>query len=148
MNTRERTWEIVEAARHGDVASRAFDIGILSLIFVNVIAVIIGSVQSVQDRWSEILEGLETVSVFVFTAEYIARLWSCTAESRYRGPIRGRVRLAFRAMMIVDLLAILPAVPRYRPAISSSSASSSNSSCSQGRAILFVTESHQAGVRG
>jgi len=108
MNTRERTWEIVEVAKRGDTASRAFDTTILTLIFLNVIAVIIGSVQSIQTRWGKSLDLFETVSVIVFTLEYITRLWSCTVDSRFSGRIRGRVRHVFRVVSIIDLLAILP----------------------------------------
>lgn len=108
MNIRKRTWEIVEAANVGDSASRIFDIAILALIFLNVIAVIIGSVQSVQERWGAFLNVFEIVSVLVFTVEYVARLWSCTANPQFTGHIRGRMRLALRAMSIIDLLAILP----------------------------------------
>jgi len=108
VSIRTRTWEIVEAAKPGDKASRVFDIFILSLIFLNVAAVIVGSVHSVQERWAAFLNVFETVSVVIFTAEYIARLWSCTADPRFGGRIRGRLRLAVKAMLIIDLLAILP----------------------------------------
>jgi len=108
MNIRKRTWEIVEVAKRGDTASRAFDITILTMIFLNVIAVIIGSVPSIQMRWGRALNLFEIVSVIVFTLEYILRLWACTADSRFSGPIRGRVRQAFRVVSIIDLLAILP----------------------------------------
>ncbi len=108
MNIRRRTWEIVEAAQDGDKASRVFDIAILALIFLNVIAVIIGSVQSVQARWGAFLNVFETVSVIVFTMEYLARLWSCTTDAGLSGRFRDRVRLSLRAMSIIDLLAILP----------------------------------------
>ncbi len=108
MITRQRMWEIVEAAKAGDTASRTFDIAILSLIFLNVIAVIIGSIQSVQERWGVFLNAFEVVSVAVFTVEYLARLWSCTADPRFGSTIRGPIRHAFRAMSIIDLLAILP----------------------------------------
>ena len=63
MNIRKRTWEIVEAAKAGDTASRIFDIAILALIFLNVIAVIIGSIQSVQKRWGVFLNVFEAISV-------------------------------------------------------------------------------------
>lgn len=108
MSVRKRTWEIVEAAKAGDTASRVFDIAILALIFLNVIAVIVGSVQSVQERWRAFLDVFEIVSVLIFTVEYVARLWSCTVDPEYSGRIRGRLRLALRAMSIIDLLAILP----------------------------------------
>lgn len=109
MNTiQKRTWEIVEAAKRGDRASRAFDIAILSLIFLNVVAVVLGSVESVQARLAGFLTVFETFSVVVFTLEYIARLWSCTADKHYAGQFRGRIRVALKPMSVIDLLAILP----------------------------------------
>jgi voltage-gated potassium channel len=108
MNFRKRIWEIVEAAKPGDTLSRIFDIFILSLIFLNVIAVIVGSVQSVQDRFGAVLNVFEMLSIIVFTVEYIGRLWSCTVDPRFSGCVLGRIRLAFKAMSIVDLLAFLP----------------------------------------
>lgn len=108
MNIRKRTWEIVEVAKPGDIPSRVFDIFILCLIFLNIVAVIIGSVESIQQRWGVFLYGFEVLSVMVFTVEYVARLWSCTVDPRFSGAIRGRVRLALSAMVIIDLLAILP----------------------------------------
>lgn len=108
MSIRKRTWEIVEAAKSGDKASRMFDIAILSLIFVNVIAVIVDSVQSIQEHWAAFLNLFEIMSVLIFTVEYLARLWSCTTDPQFKGRIRGRIRIALRAMSIIDLLAILP----------------------------------------
>jgi voltage-gated potassium channel len=85
-----------------------FDLALMSLIFLNVLAVIVGSVQSIQVRWSHFLYQFEVFSVAVFTLEYVARLWSCTADPRFSRPVRGRIRLALRAMSLIDLLAILP----------------------------------------
>lgn len=108
MPARRRTWEIVEVAKTGDSLSRTFDIVILTLIFLNVLAVFVGSVESVERRWARALELFEAVSVAVFTVEYLARLWSCTVDERFSGSLRGRLRFARRPMTIVDLLAILP----------------------------------------
>jgi voltage-gated potassium channel len=108
MKIRRRTWEIVEVAKPGDIASRVFDISILTLIFLNVLAVIVGSVPSVQERYATFLDVFETVSVMIFTVEYLARVWSCTADSRFARPIIGRIRFSVRPMPVVDLLAIVP----------------------------------------
>lgn len=108
MITLKRTWEIIEAGKAGDTASRVFDVAILALIFLNVVAVIVGSIRSVQERYGAFLNVFETVSVVVFTVEYLARLWSCTVDPRFSGGIRGRIRHALQAMSIIDLLAILP----------------------------------------
>ena len=51
MNIRKKIWNILEPAKQGDTMSRVFDIFILSLILLNILAVIVGSVKSVQDQW-------------------------------------------------------------------------------------------------
>ncbi len=108
MNNRKRTWEIVEVAKAGDRTSRVFDIFILTLIFLNVFAVIIGSVQTVQEHFGAFLDVFEIFSVAIFTVEYLARMWSCTIDPQFHGRIRGRIRLGLMPMSIIDLLAILP----------------------------------------
>jgi voltage-gated potassium channel len=95
-------------AAEGDMASRVFDVFIMSLIVLNVIAVIIETEAKVQARIGRALHWFDVVSVIVFTIEYILRVWSCTSEERYRRPILGRLRFAVSPLAIVDLLAILP----------------------------------------
>ena len=87
---------------------KRLEIFILSLIFLNVAAVILESVQSVQDRWGLYLAYFEIVSVWVFSIEYVLRLWSCTEEERFRHPIIGRFRYITTPAAIIDLFAILP----------------------------------------
>lgn len=107
-STRRRVWEIVEAARPGDVASRRFDEFILALIALNVAAVILQSVRALDARFAAAFAVFEVFSVLVFTAEYAARLWSCVEDPGHRGAVRGRLRFAVRPMSLVDLLAIVP----------------------------------------
>lgn len=95
-------------ARPGDTPSRVFDVAILALIFLNVVAVILGSVAAVQARFGLFLEVFEVGSVVVFTVEYAARVWSCTLDPRFAHRVTGRIRYALRPMTIIDLLAILP----------------------------------------
>jgi voltage-gated potassium channel len=108
LGLRRRVWEIVEVAAPGDRASRTFDITILTLIGLSVLAVIFGSVESVEARWGPQLYVFEVITVAVFSVEYIARLWSCVEDERYADGLRGRLRWAFSFMAIIDLLAILP----------------------------------------
>ena len=108
MNLKKRTWEIVECAAPSDKASQIFDYSILSLVLLNVITVIIGSIQSVHLQYRELLYGFETISVIVFTIEYLLRLWSCTADDRFKGSIKGRVHQVTMPLPIIDLLSILP----------------------------------------
>jgi voltage-gated potassium channel len=104
----QRAWEIVEAAHGHDTTSRAFDIGLIVLIFLNVVAMVFGTVGWVHERYGRALEWFEIFSVGIFTVEYAARVWSCVADPRYRGRVGGRIRFALSPMAVIDLLAILP----------------------------------------
>lgn len=108
MKTKKRISEILEVADVGDIASRIFDIFIVSLISVNLAAVILETVKSLSVRYSSVFRNLEICSVVVFTIEYALRLWSCTTDGKFRRPISGRIRFAFTPLAIIDLVAILP----------------------------------------
>lgn len=105
---RKRIFEIFELAETGDLASRICDVCIISLIVTNVLAVILETVPSVGGPYSSFFRLFEVFSVAIFTVEYLVRLWACTADSRYRGAIVGRLRFALSPMALVDLVAILP----------------------------------------
>ena len=107
---RRRTWQIVEAARPDDPPSRWFDIGIMTLILMNVVVVIVGTVEGVEEHFETSLLVFEIVSVVVFSVEYIARVWACTASQRFgrRGAVRGRLRFMVTPLALIDLFAVLP----------------------------------------
>ena len=105
---RRRAFEVVEAAEASDRLSRAFDLVIVSLVVLNVSAVVVETVPGVTARYGRLFFLFEVFSVVVFTAEYVLRLWSCTAGEKYRHPIGGRVRFAFTPMALIDLVAIIP----------------------------------------
>jgi voltage-gated potassium channel len=107
---RRRTWEIVEVARPGDGPSWWFDVGIRLLIGLNVAAVVVETVPEVAAVSGSFFRWFEIVSVAVFTAEYIARVWSSVEDPRYRRPVRGRLGFAATPLALVDLLAVLPAL--------------------------------------
>ncbi len=111
MGLKKRIWEILEVERPGDERGRvfdAFDIFILALILLNVVAVIVGTVKSVEARFQSQLRWFEVFSVVVFTVEYLARVWSCASQSEYSRPLIGRLRFMLRPVAIIDLLAVLP----------------------------------------
>src|SRR5262245_62282165 len=111
MDLKKRIWEILEVDRPGDERGRvfdAFDIFILALILLNVIAAILGTVKSVEARFQSALRWFEVFSVVVFTIEYLARVWACVSQIEYSPPVVGRLRFMLRPIAIIDLLAVLP----------------------------------------
>jgi voltage-gated potassium channel len=105
---RLRMWEIIEVMPPGDRLSRRLHAFIMTLILLNVIAVMLSTVAGIEARWGAWLEAFEIFSVLCFTAEYVARLWSCTADPRYTRPWLGRLRMMATPMALIDLLAVLP----------------------------------------
>lgn len=108
MIDKRRVWELLEPARTGDRLSRVIDLLLVVLIVFNVIGVALSSVPSVYRSVGAYLDAFETLSVMVFTVEYLGRMWSCTETARYAAPVSGRIRFFFRPLILVDLLSILP----------------------------------------
>ncbi len=81
---------------------------IYTLIFINIIAVIIESVHEIYLAWQPFFDGFELFSVIVFSIEYLLRLWVCTLDPRYTRPFLGRFLFALTPLAIVDLVAVLP----------------------------------------
>jgi len=107
---RARAFELLEARAPLSRASRAVDVFIVTLIVVNVAAVMLESVPAIGAAWARPFAALEIVSVALFTVEYLLRLWSCVEhpDGRYAHPLRGRLRYARTPLAVVDLLAVLP----------------------------------------
>jgi voltage-gated potassium channel len=105
---KRRVYEVLEARRSNDILSKVFETLILSLIALNVVALIIETVKSVYIAVPWVFQDFELISVIVFSAEYALRLWSCTESPEYSSPILGRLRFALTPLAIIDLIAFLP----------------------------------------
>jgi len=105
---RDRIFGVLELTADDDLPSKLIAIFITTLILLNVIAVIIETVEPISRTGSSFFHAFEVISVTVFTIEYVLRLWTCTSNSRFKSPIRGRIRYTLTPLAIVDLLAILP----------------------------------------
>ena len=79
-------------------AGKAFDMALIVVIILSVIAVMLESVQSISIAYHGILKWAEWVFTVLFTLEYVLRLYSAQNARRY----------AFSFFGLVDLLAILP----------------------------------------
>lgn len=105
---KHRVWEILDIAKPGDVPGKIVDIFILTLIFLNVVAVVVSTVKPIEERYERFFHGFEVVSVVVFSIEYLARVWSCVSRKEYSSPVAGRLRFVLKPMSLIDLFAVLP----------------------------------------
>jgi len=105
---KKRIFEIIEISRDGDVPSRVFDIAIMALIFLNIVAVILETVQALSKSYGQFFHRFELISVIIFTIEYLLRIWTITHKPGYGHPVRGRIKFILSPFALVDLFAILP----------------------------------------
>jgi voltage-gated potassium channel len=108
---RQQVWELLDVSedpQNGTADWDWVDVILLMLILLNVLAVILETVKSLQLRFGTAFWAFEVFSVGIFSVEYAARIWACTADPRYRQPIVGRLRYVSSFSGVVDLLAILP----------------------------------------
>ena len=103
---RKRIFEIIEKSEGNDIPSAVFDISLIILICLNIVAVIIGSYNDLQSIVIEILTIFEYFSVAIFTVEYLLRVW--TAPYKYPNSRIPYIKFIFSFMALVDFFAILP----------------------------------------
>ncbi len=105
---RRRIHEILTNTRPGDAVGRIVSIALLLLIAANVTASIVETDVEIATTGQRFFHWFEVVSVLIFTAEYILRLWSCTVDPRFQGVVAGRIRMAMTPMASIDLVSIAP----------------------------------------
>ncbi len=107
---RRRCYEILEQGPIGDRTSMIVDRVLVTLIIVNLLAVVLESVPDLAARYGFWFDAIEIVSLIAFTVEYFLRLWVAVEHRPYRhqGALQARWHYATSAAGIVDLIAILP----------------------------------------
>jgi voltage-gated potassium channel len=79
-------------------AGKTFDVGLLVLIGISLVAISLESIDSFAERHGPLLRQLEWIVTGLFTIEYVLRLLSVRSPIRYARSFFG----------VVDLLAVLP----------------------------------------
>lgn len=102
---------ILEPARLGDKTSKIWDLSLFGLVVLNLIAVALESVPTLQINYGSWFYSFEIFSVIVFTVEYVARVWSAPAKRDHENGetgLKARMRYIFSFYGLIDLVAILP----------------------------------------
>ena len=77
---RERIFHIIQIGDKSDLPSRVFDIFIVFVICFNIAATLFATFEE-SAPYKNIIDQIETVTVIIFTIEYILRIW--TADFLY-----------------------------------------------------------------
>lgn len=107
---KHRVHQILTNHAPGDRVGRTVNLLLLSLIAANVLASVLETDQDIHARAPAFFAVFESISVAVFSVEYVLRVWSCTVDPRFRGAVRGRLRMMATPMAVIDLLAIAPSL--------------------------------------
>jgi len=107
---KKRVHEILGVSVPGDRLGYYFDRFIIVLILLNVLAITLETVASINATYASLFIYFEVFSVAIFTLEYICRVWSCSEDldNNYSRPIMGRIKFMFTPMAIIDLISFLP----------------------------------------
>ena len=84
------------------------DCFLVSLITLNIVAVIVETVDDIYTEYAVFFKIFERISVYIFTVEYVLRLWNCKGDEKYCRPVAGRLKYFFSFGAMIDLLAIAP----------------------------------------
>lgn len=87
---------------------KIINIFIVVLIILNVLAVMLETVQSLHNHYSDFFYYFDLFSVSIFTLEYVMRVWSSNHEEKYKHPVWGRLKYMVSPGALIDLVAILP----------------------------------------
>ncbi len=112
LKIQKRINELLEKGKPGDLPSQATDFFLSFLIILNLLAVCLETVDSLNKSYSNVFWYVEAISVAIFSLEYCLRIWSVAAPARIEGKsiIKARFGYIFSFTGLVDLIAILPSL--------------------------------------
>ncbi len=104
---KRRVFEVIQLGHRKDAVSTFFDFFLIITICLNLFVTIFETFDEALPYMS-LLKAIEFITIFIFTIEYILRLW--TADMLYPEKKRHRAVLtfAFSFFGIIDLLTIIP----------------------------------------
>ncbi|WP_431559141.1 cyclic nucleotide-gated ion channel [Methyloceanibacter sp.] len=110
LDWRRKVHDILEVGGAAYPAAYAFNAFIVTLIILNAIAFAAETVDHVAERYEAEFAAFNLFTVFVFTVEYVLRVWSAVEIPMLSRlpPWKARLKFALRPMMLIDLLAFAP----------------------------------------
>ena len=112
MISQKRLLEILEKSDGTDKTSFYCDVVLSILIFMNLIAISLESIDFLGLKYGLYFFIFEMFSVSIFALEYVLRIWASAASrnTKWKKPLTKRLSYIFSFTGLVDLAAILPSI--------------------------------------
>jgi voltage-gated potassium channel len=106
---KRRIYEILDGSVH-DTASRFCEIFIAFVVVANVLAIILESVHTLHEEYVNYFHIFDLVSVMIFSAEYVLRVWTYSEKYSQEegGAWRGRKEYIFSFYGFIDFFGTMP----------------------------------------
>jgi voltage-gated potassium channel len=98
-----------------DTVGRIIEYSLITLIFLNIVVILVESVKDFNDQYSGSFHWFEVFSVIIFSIEYVLRIWTCVENPKFKKRFGGRLKFATSFMAVIDLLSILPFYLSFLP---------------------------------
>lgn len=108
MTLRKRLYLTLEPTERGGILESIFEFLLVSIIILNILAILLDSVVEIHAEYAGIFETFEIFTIYFFTLEYIARIYSIVENPKFQDPVKGRLKYLTTPIAIIDLLAFLP----------------------------------------
>ena len=105
---RKYIFRIIDHKDNSTRANQVFEYFIITLILLNVIAIILDSFQQLASKYGDFLLTFEAVSIAVFTVEYLLRIYTAKLKYPEKSELGAIIKFMTSSLGIIDLLAILP----------------------------------------
>ena len=89
---RKKVYDILEMTDPNDFVSKLFSIFIVSLILINVICIVLESINEINIQYRTTFLVIEIISTMIFATEYCLRLWSCQNQYASNRPFKTRIQ--------------------------------------------------------
>lgn len=105
---KRKLYNILENKEYQSTTAQWFDILLIAIIVLNILALMMETVNGIYEKNQALFTHFEYFSVAVFTIEYLIRLWVAPLSPKNRLGWQGRLDYIKSPMAIIDLLAVLP----------------------------------------
>ncbi len=108
VNLKEKIFRLVEKGSHGSKINLLFDYAIMSLILLSIISIILESIKEIGADFKLLLEWFDLFSVFIFSIEYLLRLYVSDLTHPSSSKLKSVLKFIFSIKGLIDLFAIMP----------------------------------------